>query len=75
MVFENVVVAGRMDEVVIVLNVVAVDGIDGTVLEVTIGVLIVDESVLRDVDAYNVVVDVKAVSVVVIDNDFVVDCC
>ena len=74
MVFENVVVAGRMDEVVIVLNVVAVDGIDGTVLEVTIGVLIVDESVLRDVDAYNVVVDVKAVSVVVIDNDFVVDC-
>ena len=74
MVFENVVVAERMDEVVIVMNVVPVDGIDGTILEVTIGVLIVDESVLRDVDAYKVVVDVKVVSVVVIDNNVVVDC-
>ena len=74
MVFENVVVAERMDEVVIVMNVVPVDGIDGTILEVTIGVLIVEESVLRDVDAYKVVVDVKVVSVVVIDNNVVVDC-
>ena len=74
MVFVNVVVVEKMDEVVIVMNVVPVDGIDGTILEVTIGVLIVDESVLRDVDAYKVVVDVKVVSVVVIDIYFVVDC-
>ena len=74
MVFVNVVVVEKMDEVVIVMNVVPVDGTDDTVVEVPIGVLVVVESVLRDVDAYKVVVDVKVVSVVVIDIYFVVDC-
>ena len=76
MVFVNVVVVERMDEVIIVMNVlvVPVDGTDDTVVEVPIGVLVVVESVLRDVDAYKVVVDVKVVSVVVIDIYFVVDC-
>ena len=74
MVFVNVVVVERMDEVVIVMNVVPVDGTDDTVVEVPIGVLVVVESILRDVDAYKVVVDVKVVSVVVIDIYFVVDC-
>ena len=74
MVFVNVVVVEKMDEVVIVMNVVPVDGTDDTVVEVPIGVLVVVESILRDVDAYKVVVDVKVVSVVVIDIYFVVDC-
>ena len=74
MVFVNVVVVEKMDEVVIVMNVVPVDGTDDTVVEVPIGVLVVVESVLRDVDAYKVVVDVKVVSVVVKDIYFVVDC-
>ena len=74
MVFVNVVVVEKMDEVVIVMNVVPVDGTDDTVVEVPIGVLVVVERVLRDVDAYKVVVDVKVVSVVVIDIYFVVDC-
>ena len=74
MVFVNVVVVEKMDEVVIVMNVVPVDGTDDTVVEVPIGVLVVVESVLRDVDAYKVVVDVKVVSAVVIDRYFVVDC-
>ena len=74
MVFANVVVVEKMDEVVIVMNIVPVDGTDDTVVEVPIGVLVVVESILRDVDAYKVVVDVKVVSVVVKDIYFVVDC-
>ena len=68
---DKAVVVEKIDEVVIVMNVVPIDEIDVTVLEGIIGVLIVSETVFRDVDGCKVVVDVK---VVVVVNDFVVDC-
>ena len=68
---DKAVVVERIDEVVTVMNIVPVDEIDVTVLERIIGVLIMSETVVRDVDGCKVVVDVK---VVVVVDDFVVDC-
>ena len=68
------VVVERMDEVVIVMNVVPVDWIGDTILEVTIGLLIDVETVFWDVDAFKVVVDVKVIIVVVVIDDSAVDC-
>ena len=68
---DKAVVVERIDEVVTVMNIVPVDEIDVTVLEGIIGVLIMSETVVRDVDGCKVVVDVK---VVVVVDDFVVDC-